>query len=251
MTILFGVLLGIIVGAVLGLVGAGGAILAVPGLVAVLGLSATAATTSSTIIVGAAALAGVVRRRRSGQIKIKIGLIFSALGLLGTFIGTWLLRFIPDELLLTIFALLMFSSAYAMCCREVKDSNSDKPNWSAVVAAATGVGVLTGLLGIGGGFLIVPALVLFLKVPTKTAVGTSLVAITANSVIAFLLRFNYWTEIPAFEIALFTTAAITASTLLSPLATKFNAKTLQRIFALIVTSVAIYLLVQNLPAVIG
>ncbi|MFM1905841.1 MAG: hypothetical protein RIT32_637, partial [Actinomycetota bacterium] len=118
MTTLFGLLLGVIVGAVLGLVGAGGAILAVPGLVAVLGLSATAATTSSTIIVGSAALAGVLRRRRSGQIKIKIGLIFSALGLLGTFIGTWLLRFIPDELLLTIFALLMFGSAYAMCCRE-------------------------------------------------------------------------------------------------------------------------------------
>jgi uncharacterized membrane protein YfcA len=251
MTTLFGLLLGVIVGAVLGLVGAGGAILAVPGLVAVLGLSATAATTSSTIIVGSAALAGVLRRRRSGQIKIKIGLIFSALGLLGTFIGTWLLRFIPDELLLTIFALLMFGSAYAMCCREVKDSASDKPNWFAVAGAATGVGILTGLLGIGGGFLIVPALVVFLKMPTKTAVGTSLVAIAANSAIAFLLRFDYWKEIPAFEIALFTFAAIVASTLLSPLATKLNAKTLQRIFALIVASVAIYLLVQNLPTVIG
>jgi uncharacterized membrane protein YfcA len=251
MTILLGVLLGIIVGTILGLVGAGGAILAVPGLVAVLGLSATAATTSSTIIVGAAALAGVLRRRKSGQIRIKIGLIFSALGILGTFIGTWLLRFIPDELLLTIFALLMFGSAYAMFFRKVKVSISHKPNWFAVTLAATIVGLLVGLLGIGGGFLIVPALVLFLKVPTKTAVGTSLVAIAANSVIAFLLRFNYWTEIPVFEIALFTIAAIAASTLLSPLATKLNAKTLQRIFALIVTSVAIYLLVQNLPAVIG
>jgi uncharacterized protein len=86
MTILFGLLLGATVGATLGLIGAGGAILAVPGLVAVLGLSATAATTSSTIIVGSAALAGVLSRRKTGTVNLKIGLTFSAVGIVGTFI---------------------------------------------------------------------------------------------------------------------------------------------------------------------
>lgn len=245
MTIFFGLLLGVTVGSVLGLIGAGGAILAVPGLVAALGLSATAATTSSTIIVGSAALAGALRRRKTGTVNVKVGLTFSAIGVLGTFLGTLLLRFIPDNILLVLFAFLMFGSAYSMCCREVKESDTTKPNWFAVVVAATGVGILTGLLGIGGGFLIVPALVLFLKVPTKVAAGTSLVAITANSVLALGLRFEFWNQIPLLEIAVFTAAAILASVIMSPIATKLPTKLLQRIFAAIITLVAIYLIATN------
>lgn len=245
MTIFLGLMLGVTVGSVLGLIGAGGAILAVPGLVAALGLSATAATTSSTMIVGSAALAGALRRRKTGTVNVKVGLTFAAIGVIGTFLGTLLLRFIPENILLVLFALLMFSSAFAMCCREVKESKSTKPNWFAVVVAATGVGILTGLLGIGGGFLIVPALILFLKVPTKVAAGTSLVAITANSVLALALRFEFWNQIPILEIVVLTAAAISASLIMSPLATKLPAKSLQRIFAAIITLVAIYLIATN------
>ncbi len=245
MTIFLGLLLGVTVGSVLGLIGAGGAILAVPGLVAALGLSATAATTSSTIIVGSAALAGALRRRKTGTVNVKVGLTFSAIGVVGTFLGTLLLRFIPENILLVLFALLMFGSAFAMCCREVKESESTQPNWFAVVVAATGVGILTGLLGIGGGFLIVPALVLFLKVPTKVAAGTSLVAITANSVLALVLRFEFWNQIPLLEIAVFTAAAILASIIMSPIASKLPTKLLQRIFAAVITLVAIYLIATN------
>ncbi len=104
MTIVLGLILGAIVGATLGLIGAGGAILAVPGLVAVLGLSATAATTSSTIIVGSAALAGVVSRRKTGTVDVKVGLTFSAFGIVGTFIGTLLLKVIPENITLVMFA---------------------------------------------------------------------------------------------------------------------------------------------------
>ena len=179
MTIFFGLLLGVTVGSVLGLIGAGGAILAVPGLVAALGLSATAATTSSTIIVGSAALVGALRRRKTGTVNVKVGLTFSAIGVLGTFLGTLLLRFIPENILLVLFAFLMFGSAYSMCCREVKESDTTKPNWFAVVVAATGVGILTGLLGIGGGFLIVPGLVASTGMPILNAIGSSLVAVAA------------------------------------------------------------------------
>lgn len=246
MSIGLGLLLGITVGAVLGLIGAGGAILAVPGLVLALGLSATAATTSSTIIVGAAALAGAIRRRKSGAIDVKVGLTFSALGIAGTFFGAFLLQFIPENLVLVLFAILMFGSAFAMCCREVKSAPTGRPNWLSVVIAASVVGILTGLLGIGGGFLIVPALVLFLKVPTKTAAGTSLVAITANSTIALVMRYEYWNLIPVIEVMVFAAAAILASVLISPYATKANPKLLQRSFAAVITIVAIYLLVTNL-----
>jgi uncharacterized membrane protein YfcA len=246
MTIFLGLILGAVVGATLGLIGAGGAILAVPGLVAILGLSATAATTSSTIIVGSAALAGALRRRNTGTVDVKIGLTFSAIGILGNFIGTLLLKIIPENVIMIIFALLMFGAGYAMCCRENPQPSAEKPKWHLIVIAATFVGILTGLLGIGGGFLIVPALILFLKVPTKVAAGTSLVAITANSLIAFVLRFEFWDQIPVVEVAVFTISAITASLLLTPVAGKLNAKVMQKIFSVVIVLVAIYTLVKNL-----
>lgn len=246
MTILFGLLLGALVGGVLGLVGAGGAILAVPGLVAVLGLSATAATTSSTIIVGSAALAGVLRRRNTGTVDVKIGLTFSAVGIIGTFIGTLLLKVIPENAVLILFALLMFGAGYAMCCRDTPVPTTAKPKWYLVIIAATVVGILTGLLGIGGGFLIVPALILFLKVPTKIAAGTSLVAITANSILAFVLRYEFWDQIPVAEVAVFTISAIAASLILSPIAGKLNAKALQKAFSVLIFVVAFYTLITNL-----
>ena len=242
MTIFFGLLLGAIIGASLGLIGAGGAILAVPGLVAVLGLSVTAATTSSTIIVGSAALAGVLTRRNTGTVDIKIGLTFSAVGIVGTVIGTFLLRVVPENITLVLFALLMFGATYAMCCKKNPEPTSEKPKWYLVVIAATFVGILTGLLGIGGGFLIVPALILFLKVPTKVAIGTSLVAITANSFLAFGLRFEFWDQIPVAEIAVFTISAITASLILSPIAQRMNARHLQWAFSVVIVFVATYTL---------
>lgn len=245
MTILLGIILGAIVGATLGLIGAGGAILAVPGLVAVLGLSTTAATTSSTIIVGSAALAGALRRRNTGTVDVKIGLTFSAVGIFGTFIGTLLLRVIPENLIMVAFAILMFGAGYAMCCRENPQPTAEKPKWHLVVIAATIVGILTGLLGIGGGFLIVPALILFLRVPTKVAAGTSLVAITANSLFAFILRYEFWDQIPTAEVAVFTVSAISASLILTPITGKLNAKLLQRVFSAVIVLVAIYTLLSN------
>jgi uncharacterized membrane protein YfcA len=245
MTLFFGLLLGAIVGATLGLIGAGGAILAVPGLVAVLGLSATAATTSSTIIVGSAALAGALRRRNTGTVDVKIGLTFSAIGIVGTFIGTLLLKVIPENLIMIAFAVIMFGAGYAMCCRENPEPKVEKLKWQLVVIAATFVGILTGLFGIGGGFMIVPALILFLRVPTKVAAGTSLVAITANSLLAFVMRYEFWNQIPVLEIAVFTVSAISASLILSPIAAKLNAKILQKIFSIVIVLVAIYTLVTN------
>lgn len=242
MTIALGLILGLAVGAVLGLIGAGGAILAVPGLILALGLSVTAATTSSTIIVGSAALAGVLKRRKSDTIDLQVGISFALLGLLGTTFGTYLLRILPEQTILIIFAFLMFGSAFAMCCRQIEATDVGRPSWLKIFVAATLVGILTGLLGIGGGFLIVPALVIFLKVPTKVAISTSLVAISLNSLIALGLRFEYWSQIPILEVIIFTSAAITSSIFISPLSSKMNSKLLQRIFAIAISIIAIYLI---------
>jgi uncharacterized membrane protein YfcA len=239
-----GILLGIAIGAVLAIVGAGGAILAVPGLIAVLGLGATVATTSSLVIVGAAAIAGVLPRIKKSQVNIKLGLTFSLLGVLGTYLGTRLVAEVSETLTVTIFAALMFVAAISMWRGQVSANETLlKPNWPLTILIASGIGLITGFLGIGGGFLIVPALVLILKVPTKVAVGTSLVAIATNTVIALGFRFELWNQIPVESIAAFTLAAVVSSLALAPFATKLPARTIQKSFSVIVILIAIYLLV--------
>ncbi len=245
MLILEGLLLGIAIGTVLGVVGAGGAILAVPGLVAVMGLSATAATTSSIVIVGAAAFSGAARRVKSNNLEIKTGVIFSLLGFLGTLLGTRLVPLFSDRLLILLFALLMFAAAIGMWRNQVQNRELSSASWPLVILTASGIGVLTGLFGIGGGFLIVPALVLILGVKVKLAAGTSLVAITLNSVIAFLLRHNYWHLVPWNSILTFTGAAVAASFVTTPLAARLPAKDLARAFSILVIAVAIFMLITQ------
>lgn len=246
MLLLEGIFLGILIGLVLGTIGAGGAILAVPGLIAVMGLSTVAATTSSLVIVGSAAVAGFIPRLKAKTVDVRLGLTFSALGILGTFVGTQLVKVVPESVQIVLFASLMFGAAFAMWRGPVAESNAQvKSQWPLVFVAASAIGVLTGLLGVGGGFLIVPALVLILKVPTKTAAGTSLVAIASTSALAFLMRFEYWNEFPFAPIATFTLAAIIASFLAAPIAGKLNAKALQKGFAVFVTIAATFTLISR------
>ncbi len=243
MMLLEGILLGIAIGAVLAIVGAGGAILAVPGLIAVMGLSATAATTSSLVIVGAAAIAGFIPRIKKQQVNIKLGIIFSALGVLGTYLGTLLIAEVSETITVFIFATLMFAAAFSMWRGQISESEVfNKPNWVLVILVASLIGLITGFLGIGGGFLIVPALVLILKVPAKIAVGTSLVAIATNTIIALGFRYEFWNTIPVESIAAFTLAAVLASLILAPFATKLPNRTIQKSFSVIVVLVAIYML---------
>jgi uncharacterized membrane protein YfcA len=211
-----------------------------------MGLSTVAATTSSLVIVGSAAIAGFIPRLKTKTVDVRLGLTFSALGILGTYAGTQLVKVVPESVQVVLFASLMFGAAIAMWRGPVSESNSEiKSQWPLVFVVATAIGVLTGLLGVGGGFLIVPALVLILKVPTKTAAGTSLVAIASTSAIAFLMRIEYWGEIPVGPIAAFTLAAIVSSFIAAPFAGKLNARTLQKGFAIFVTFAAAFILITQ------
>lgn len=246
MLLVEGIILGILIGLVLGIIGAGGAILAVPGLIAIMGLSTVAATTSSLVIVGSAAIAGFIPRLKTKTVDVRLGLTFSAIGILGTFAGTQLVNVVPESAQIILFATLMFGAAFAMWRGPVPESNAQvKSQWPLVLLVATAIGVLTGLLGVGGGFLIVPALVIILRVPTKTAAGTSLVAIACTSTIAFLMRFEYWSEVPVGPVFAFTLAAIVSSFLAAPIAGKLNARTLQKGFAIFVTLAAIAILAHR------
>ncbi len=174
-----------VMGLILGLLGGGGSILTVPILVYVLGMEAHSAIVVSLVLVGATALVGALLHQRHCQLAWKQGLLFVAFGAPLNFIGANVSSRVPAGMLLVLFGLLMGVAGAAMLVKRAERKNlpDGRSIWPAVASGAT-VGFLAGFLGVGGGFMIVPSLVLFLQMPIKTATGTSLLVITANSCVA-------------------------------------------------------------------
>lgn len=187
---------GALIGLSLGLVGGGGSILTVPILVYAIGQPAHVATTTSLAIVGTNALVGVIGHARSGNVLLKTGLAFGAAGFLGAVAGTWLNRRVPGQLLLALFAFVMLAAAAAMLRKRsatpVATGGEDynARGWLKLVLSGLGTGLMTGFFGVGGGFVIVPALVLILGLPMRAAVGTSLLIIALNSASGLIARFG-------------------------------------------------------------
>jgi len=184
---------GALIGLALGLVGGGGSILTVPILVYAIGQPVHLATTTSLVIVGANALVGVVGHARSGNVLPKTGLAFGAAGFLGAFAGTWLNRRVPGPLLLALFALVMLAAAAAMLRKRGGGATEvceryDARGWLTLGLSGLATGFMTGFFGVGGGFVIVPALVLVLGLPMRAAVGTSLLIIALNSASGLVAR---------------------------------------------------------------
>lgn len=189
-----------IVGLVLGLIGGGGSILTVPVLVYMLGIDMTLASAYSLFIVGVTASFGAVRNYQAGLVDVKTGLIFALPSLLAVFLTRlWLVPEIPDTfqlagldltrdlVLLVLFAVLMMLASISMIRgRKESTTNQGAAKWWLVPIEGMAVGVLTGLVGAGGGFLIIPALVVLVRMPMKIAIGTSLMIIAAKSLIGFV-----------------------------------------------------------------
>lgn len=212
------VALGLLVGLSLGALGGGGSTLAVPVLVFVAGLQAQDATTVSLMVVGVASAFGVLHHFRNGNVRLGAGVAFGAAGIVGSRIGLVVNRSLDEQLLLLAFSALIAFVAFRMMRsadrspqvpslrqaeREggeagrlaVKERIGSKVSvdlsvsgMAKLAGAATGVGLLTGLFGVGGGFAVVPALTLLLKFPTRQAIGTSLVVIAINAAIALAMR---------------------------------------------------------------
>lgn len=199
---ILGYLGALLVGLTLGLLGGGGSILTVPILVYIMGISPTLSTAYSLFIVGTTAGIGGIRNHLLGQLDVKVGLIFAAPALAAVY---WTRRFLmpslPDVLLSTagftltkdmfimiLFAILMIGASYSMIRgrKEVERQISKSPNFLLIVIEGIVVGILTGMVGAGGGFLIIPALVLLVGLPMKRAVATSLMIISIKSLIGFL-----------------------------------------------------------------
>jgi uncharacterized membrane protein YfcA len=238
---------GLVIGLLLGLLGAGGSILAVPALVYGVGLPMRAAVPAALLVVGASALTGLPHRVRHGLVRWPIALVFGAAGLPAAFGGTALGRMLPEPWLMAGFSALMVIVAIRMLIRGRQDSGVCRAHAGVVdwrsclpkaVTAGVVVGFLTGLFGVGGGFVIVPALTLLLGLSAPAAVATSLVVIVLNSAWGLLAHASAASALDWPVALTFAAAAMAASLLAARLAARVPPDRLRRTFAALVLVVA-------------
>jgi uncharacterized membrane protein YfcA len=263
---IFGYIASVLIGVSLGMVGSGGSILTVPVLVYLMNINPLLATTSSLFIVGATSLAGGLRAYSKKIVDFRAVTEFGIPSILSIFVTRhYLLPAIPDQLftvgtivvskdmfLMVIFAVLMLGAAFTMIRNHRQEDNAEKTPGSdhhnkalPLVLLGLVIGLITGLLGAGGGFLIIPTLVLFLKLPMKIAVGTSLLIIAINSLFGFLFslkQFEYnWTIL-----LVFTVLAIAGIFIGSKLAEKIPGSSLKKGFGWFVLIMGIYIIIKEL-----
>ncbi|MGW5671866.1 sulfite exporter TauE/SafE family protein [Micromonospora sp. NPDC003776] len=249
-TLLLTVGLAVLIGVSLGLLGGGGSILAVPLLVYVAGLPAKEAIATSLLVVGATSAVGVLPHARAGRVRWRTGLIFGFAGMSGAYAGGRLAEFVPAGFLLTGFAVMMLATAVAMIrgrrSAEGKPVPHELPVFRVVLDGIV-VGLVTGLVGAGGGFLVVPALALLGGLPMPVAVGTSLVVIAMKS---FAGLAGYLSSVSInWGLALaVTAAAVVGSFLGGRLAGKIPADLLRKAFGWFVVVMGVFVLAQQLPA---
>jgi uncharacterized membrane protein YfcA len=245
-------LLAILMGVSLGLLGGGGSILAVPILVYAAGFGSKEAIAASLAVVGLTSLVAAVGHWRAGNVNPRVALLFGVVAMAGTFLGARLAVFFSGAAQLSLFAAVMIVAAYFMF-RESEAKPHESPEgmgmpYALVVAEGVAVGVLTGLVGVGGGFLIVPALVVLGKVPMKQAVGTSLLVIAMKSTAGFVGYLGQ-VEIPWGYLGLFTAVAVAGSLFGTRLARHVPQGALEKVFAVFLVAMGAFILYQNRGAI--
>jgi len=240
--------LGFAIGLSLGLLGGGGSLLTVPALVYFVGQSPRAAVTTSLAIVGANSMVGAIFHGSHGRLDLKVALVFGSAGMLASYLAADISKHISPELLLVAFAFLMIGIAFMLLLRRTKEQETahmSRPLWM-VFASGAGVGLLTGILGVGGGFLVVPALVMLVGLPVPTAIGTSLIVIAMNSIAGFLGHLGTGVA-DWMAILVFTSAGLLGTFSGMKLSRQLSSSKLQKAFAVFVIALAIFLLIDNLP----
>jgi uncharacterized membrane protein YfcA len=250
---IIGLLLAALMGITLGLLGGGGSILAVPILKYALGFGAEEAIASSLAVVGATSLFGAASHWREGRVRWRTGLVFGLVAMAGAFLGAkYFSPLLSGSSQLALFGVVMLVAAFFMfregeCPRDAPGTEKGSLAGTyllLLLALGSAVGVLTGLVGVGGGFLIVPALVLLAKVPMKEAVGTSLMVIALNSFAGFA---GYMGEV-SFRwgpMALFAALAVAGSFAGTYLVRFVPQGALKRSFAVFLIVMAAFILYEN------
>jgi uncharacterized membrane protein YfcA len=272
--------LGLAIGVVIGGLGGGGGVLTVPALVYMLGQNAQNATTSSVIVVGISAAVAVLARIRGGGVDWRIGIGLGVAGIPAAYFGTLLNHHVSQPVLLLAFAALTIVAAAAMLLNDRSNRSPDNIDNDAepepasagadgtrtavesrtetrrsstaativkVVLCGAAVGFLTGFLGVGGGFLVVPALVIVLRMPMTPAVGTSLLVIVLNSISSVASRLGVL-HLDWHVIAPFTLAAVVGTIIGKRVADKLSGNTLTTSFAVMLLAVGIFVGVQSVIA---
>ena len=246
MYFLIGLVLSVAIGLSLGLIGGGGSILTVPILVYFLGVSPHDAVGMSLAVVGATSLFGSYLHYRRENVDLRSGMLFGAAGIVGAFVGSPLTKLVSPAALLFIFGVLMLIVAVSMIWRRRQGEKAEPrvPHFAQGLAAGFGVGVLTGFLGVGGGFLIVPALVYFGGLTIKRAIGTSLFVIFLNCVagLAGHAAQSYFDLGLTALVMVLAVGGAAAGTVLSH---RLAAHRLQRMFAVLVLGVGGFLIAKN------
>ena len=256
----------ILIGISLGLIGGGGSILTVPVLVYILGVNPVLATAYSLFVVGSTSLVGAVTYMKKGLMNYKTAIVFAIPSFIAVFLTRkFLVPALPDPLfsigeflitkssgIMVFFAFIMLFAAYSMI-REKKgedqeDQEKVKFNFPMIALEGSVVGLITGIVGAGGGFLIIPALVLLAKLPMKMAVGTSLLIIAAKSLIGFLGDLSTQT-IDWPLLIMFTVLSIVGIFIGSALSKKINERVLKTGFGWFVLIMGIFIITKELLAV--
>ncbi len=223
-----------LIGLSLGLTGAGGSIITLPVLVYLAGLPPKESVGLSLFVVGSAALMGAAQRLRSGEIHLKAALMFAVSGMIGAAGGAQLTPLVSGRVLMMIFALLMLVVAINMLRgSKIEPSATAECRPKRCLLVGLGVGVLTGFIGVGGGFLLMPALVKFARLPLRVATGTSLAIIACNSAAGFVAHLGDaptpWLLAGVF--AIIAAAGVFAG---GKIAARIPEKSLRRAFAILV-----------------
>jgi len=264
--VIIGFAASIFIGVSLGLIGGGGSILTVPVLVYILGVNPVLATAYSLFVVGSTSLVGAATYMKKGLVNYKTALVFAVPSFIAVFLTRkFLVQALPDPLftvgeaiitknigIMVFFALIMLAASYSMItAKKCVDCDENEPvvfNFPMIALEGSVVGVITGIVGAGGGFLIIPALVLLAKLPMKLAVGTSLLIIAAKSLIGFLGDLSTQT-IDWQLLLIFTSLSIVGIFIGSALSKKINEEVLKTGFGWFVLVMGIYIITKELLAI--
>ncbi|MDU0302302.1 MULTISPECIES: sulfite exporter TauE/SafE family protein [unclassified Streptomyces] len=236
---------GAVTGLALGALGGGGSVLAVPALIYLLGLSPVAATTASLLVVAVTSFTALLAHSRDGHVRLRTGLLFAAAGIGPAMLGAGLSGHLPGSVLTAAFAVLAAVAALRMLRGTPPDGPSAQLRPGRAVGSGAGLGAVTGVLGVGGGFLAVPALVRGVGLRMRDAVGTSLLVITVNSLAALLLRADTLRGLDWAAVAPFAGAAVLGAFDGRRLSAKLSGAALRRTFAVALLAVAALMLLDT------
>ena len=237
------------IGAILGLLGGGGSVLMVPILVYIYSLDPKVAIASSLFVVSMVSFLGVFPHHRMGNVSFKAALLFAPFAMLGTFFGAKLSILFSGSAQLVLFSITMAIASWFMLNKKEHGNQDGPPKKGHLALIGLGVGVLTGLVGVGGGFMIVPVLVLMAKIPMKRAVGTSLLVISVNSLTGFI-GYLGMVQIPinfVVQFAIFMVSGLYLGTYSSKFISQQN---LRKVFAYFLIVISLFILYQNKESLI-